>query len=332
MLWAIAGLALLLGLCYLAIKHLLKPIGRLQVAVQRISNGDFSARTNIRGSNDLAVLAQSVDSMSGRIQQMLDAKRELLLAISHELRSPLTRARVAAELLGPSRNQRKLIVDIDEMEKLIARLVESERLQTHAVLNLKDVDIGELVSHSVNSFESTIIWSAPPTPLIMHVDESRLQVLLRNLIENALKHGSPSANTVATVRITLDSDESELTLTVSDSGPGIGSEHLSSVTEPFYRPDGSRTRKTGGFGLGLHLCKRIVEAHGGELLIDSPGSDGTGVRVTVILPRGLPSSGSSDAWWYADTDVEAFHYVSVIRRQKSIVPAGCRASVRISYY
>ncbi len=290
LLWAIAGLALLLGLCYFAIKHLLKPIGSLQDAVQRISSGDFTARTNVAGSNDLAVLAQSVDSMSGRIQQMLDAKRELLLAISHELRSPLTRARVAAELLEPSRHQHKLICDIDEMEKLIARLVESERLQTHAVLTLKDVDIGQLVTQSVNSFDAEIIWSAPHSPVILHADESRVLVLLRNLIENALKHGSPSPETPATVQIALNNAESEITLTIRDNGPGIESQHLSSVTEPFYRPDGSRTRKTGGFGLGLHLCKRIVEAHGGKLLIESSADDNAGVCVTVILPKGLTSS------------------------------------------
>ena len=290
LLWAIAGLALLIGLCYLAIKHLLKPIGSLQEAVQRISSGDFTARTNVRGSNDLAVLAQSVDSMSGRIQQMLDAKRELLLAISHELRSPLTRARVAAELLEPSRHQQKLISDIDEMERLIARLVESERLQTHAVLNLKDVDIGQLVTQSVNSFDAEISWSAPHSPINLHADESRILVLLRNLIENALKHGSPSPETAASVRIALNDNDSEITLTISDNGPGIDSKHLSSVTEPFYRPDSSRTRKTGGFGLGLHLCKRIVEAHGGKLAIQSPAHDDTGVCVTIVLPKEQRSS------------------------------------------
>jgi len=118
---ALGGLTILLALCYLCIRHLLKPIGKLQSTVQKITEGDLTARANAKGSDDLAVLAHSVDRMSRRIQQMLDAKRELLLAISHELRSPLTRARLATELLEPSRHQQKLKTDIDEMESLISR-------------------------------------------------------------------------------------------------------------------------------------------------------------------------------------------------------------------
>lgn len=288
LLLAIAGLALLLGLCYFAIRHLLKPIGRLQATVSKISMGDLTARTYAKGSGDLERLSNSVDEMSGRIQQMLDAKRELLLAISHELRSPLTRARLATELLEPSRHQHKLVQDIDEMESLIAALVESERLQNHVVLDLHRIDLNKIISDIVGSFDTSITWNASVTPCLITADEARLHVLVRNVIDNALQYGKSSESDIAEVTVQLDANDTEVKVTITDNGPGIDSGHLDSVTEPFYRPDASRTRQTGGMGLGLYLCLRIAQAHGGNLTIESPQNENIGVRATISLPR-IPS-------------------------------------------
>lgn len=286
LLLAIAGLALLLGLCYLAIRHLLRPIGHLQSTVQKISMGDLSARTHATGGGDLERLSNSVDEMSGRIQQMLDAKRELLLAISHELRSPLTRARLATELLEPSRHQSKLIKDIDEMDNLIAALVESERLQNHVVLDLHNIDINNVISDAVSSFEIPIHWLASDSPCMLNADEARLLVLVRNLISNAMQYGKTPGSDTAEIHVQLDSTDTEVQIVITDEGQGIESEHLASVTEPFYRPDASRTRQTGGMGLGLYLCQRIAQAHGGSLTIESPHDDDkVGVRAIIQLPR-----------------------------------------------
>ena len=284
LLLAISGLALLLALCYFLIKRLLKPIGQLQSTVQKISDGDLSARTGATGNDDLAALAQSVDQMSERIQQMLDAKRELLLAISHELRSPLTRARIATELLDTSKHRQKIINDIDEMESLIARLVESERLQSHVVLDKKLWDVQKLVDDTVSTFDANIQTHHANATMEAYVDPIRLQVLLRNLLENALQHGQAADGKETVVSVHLSATDTMLQLLVTDNGAGLAEEHLSSVTEPFYRTDASRTRKTGGMGLGLYLCKRIAEAHGGLLTVDNKGEEQTGVCVTVKLP------------------------------------------------
>ena len=284
LLLAISGLALLLALCYFLIKRLLKPIGQLQSTVQKISDGDLSARTGATGNDDLAALAQSVDKMSERIQQMLDAKRELLLAISHELRSPLTRARIATELLDTSKHKQKIINDIDEMESLIARLVESERLQSHVVLDRKLWDVRKLVDDTVSTFDANIQTHHANATIKAHVDPTRLQVLLRNLLENALQHGQAADGKETVVSVHLSATDTMLQLLVTDNGAGLAEEHLSSVTEPFFRTDASRTRKTGGMGLGLYLCKRIAEAHGGLLTVDNKGEEQTGVCVTVKLP------------------------------------------------
>lgn len=286
LLMAVVALAILLGLCFLAIRHLLRPIGLLQQTVQRISEGDLSARTRQAGGDDLSVLAQSVDQMSERIEQMLEAKRELLLAISHELRSPLTRARIALDLLDPSPYQQQLVKDVEEMEALIAQLVESERLQSHVVLDVKQHEFKYVVSTVVHSIDFPVHWVEPPDSYPIRADEARLAVLIRNLINNAIEHGKPVDNRQAEIFVALTRSQGQYQLTVTDNGPGIDRKHLASVTEAFYRPDASRTRKTGGIGLGLHLCKRITNAHGGSLEIQSPKTGAVGLEVTVNLPAG----------------------------------------------
>ncbi|MFK7994487.1 MAG: sensor histidine kinase [Granulosicoccus sp.] len=282
---ALLGLALLLTLCFLAIRHLLKPIGKLQATVQQIRDGDLNARTHAKGSDDLALLAHSVDQMSERIEKMLNAKRELLLAISHELRSPLTRARIACEMLEPSRHQQKLINDIEEMERLISQLVESERLQTHVVLDLQKHNMKRIVSDTVDEFDTFIDWQEPIDSFFIKADKTRLQILVRNLINNALQHGKPFSGEPVHVKVQLQKNDDQIMMIVTDNGPGIDEAHLPSVTDAFYRPDASRTRKTGGIGLGLHLCNRIAEAHGGALTIESVRNNNVGLRIVVTLPK-----------------------------------------------
>lgn len=287
LIYAITGLALLLGLCYWLIRRSLAPIGRLQTTVQAISGGDLSVRTSESGSNDLAQLANSVDTMAERIQKMLDAKRELLLAISHELRSPLTRARVAADLVNESSFQQKIIQNIDEMELLIGQLVESERLQEHSILNCKPLELNSLISDVVESLNSNINWVPNSQPILVEADETRLSLLIRNLCINALTHGKHDAAEQAEVAIDLKVTDASIIIEVNDAGPGIRADHLESITDAFYRPDVSRTRGTGGFGLGLYLCLRIAEAHGGTLKIESPGNQGAGTKAIVDLPTSI---------------------------------------------
>ena len=289
LLFALLGLTLLLSLCFLTIRHLLKPIGRLQNTVVKISEGDLSARTQAKGHDDLARLSQSVDEMSGRIQQMLDAKRELLLAISHELRSPITRARVAAELLEPSRHQNKLIADLDEMESLIAQLIESERLQTHVVLDLQELELIACVKKIVSTYGDSVNLNTPEGELFVSADVARIELLIRNLIVNAQTYGKHEKDASALVEVRVWAALDQIKISVIDQGPGIAEAHLASVTEAFYRPDASRDRKTGGVGLGLYLCKRIAQAHGGTLSVVSPYSNDCGTAVIVTLPYEPPS-------------------------------------------
>lgn len=272
-------LAALLGLtlaAYAYVRRMLRPLQHIGEGVARFGAGDFSRPITQVRRDELGDLADRVNTMATSLQGMLDAKRALLLAISHELRSPLTRARVNAELVGEGEHKEALLRDLSEMRDLISDLLESERLATgHAALQTERVDLAALARELVTTqfagaaLALEIDASLPP----LQADPMRLKLLLRNLIDNALRH-SAGATVSPTVKLALEPD-GRIALGVRDFGPGVSDEQLQRLAEPFYRPDSARTRASGGVGLGLYLCKLVAQAHGGELRIRrlQPGLD-----------------------------------------------------------
>jgi len=275
---------LLLALCYLILRRMLKPVQDIKVGVKRMGSGDLNYRVPVRADNDLGELATSINTMAGDIEQMLDAKRQLLLGASHELRSPLTRAKVALQLLDESPNRNRIEEDLAEMEMLITDILESERMKSgHAALERSGVDMAELVATVVNELQAVDLDVEIANDLPeLSLDSTRIHILLRNILSNALTHGS-NTDRHPTLSIYQLPEKEQLVIDVSDHGPGIPSEHLDAVSEPFYRIDGSRTRNTGGFGLGLHLAKLIAEAHGGHFVVESRTADETTASGTTIL-------------------------------------------------
>lgn len=287
-LWiALAAVALVLLGGWWIIRRQLRPIGAIKHTVSRISQGELQARTGISGHDDLATLGSSIDGMAARLQDMLDAKRELLLSVSHELRSPLTRARVALELLPDSSARERVSQDLVEMSDLIDGLLESERLrEAHAALDTQQLDMRALVTDTANALLSTHDAKAsiivPDAALLIEGDAARLSVLVRTLVHNAVTHGCTDAAT-ADVTVTLVERENDIELCVEDRGPGIAEERLERVTEAFERLDASRSRNTGGVGLGLNLARLVAEAHGGSLELEN--RDGGGLRARARLPK-----------------------------------------------
>lgn len=278
----------MLMLCFLVIKRMLRPVRDIRDGVKLMGEGDLSHRVPIRHDNDLGQLAGSINTMASDIEQMLDAKRQLLLGASHELRTPLTRAKVAVQLLDESKQRQLLEEDLLEMEQLIADILESERMKSgHAALHQTPVDLIKLAQSVVNEMHSdNIIVQSPSSISLIQGDETRLRILIRNLLSNAIKHND---NDRAKVSINIEQIHEQIQLSVSDSGPGIAEEHINTVTEPFFRIDQSRTRATGGFGLGLHLAKLIAEAHNGSLHIKSStaGNGTSGTNIVITLPLSL---------------------------------------------
>ncbi|MEQ1802122.1 MAG: HAMP domain-containing sensor histidine kinase [Gammaproteobacteria bacterium] len=269
--------------CYFAVRWLVRPIKWIQKGTARIGQGDLDYRIRSTRRDDLGDLANDINHMADDVKDMLEAKQQLLLAISHELRSPLTRAKVALEFLEDGQVKHDLLGDVREMEKLIADLLESERMNAgHTTLRRSTVELGSMLQGLINTefhdrFERVNLH-LPAQPLVRDIDEVRVRLVAKNLIENALRYTPPDG---PPVEVELSAKPGMVILRVRDHGPGIPKEHLPRVTEPFYRADPARSRSTGGLGLGLYLAKRIAEAHRGSLVIESELGHGTLCTVTI---------------------------------------------------
>jgi signal transduction histidine kinase len=290
--YALAGLLLLTALAWWYVRRQLQPLAAIAEGARRFGRGDFGEpilAQACQARGELGELASTVNTMGRDIHQMLEAKRALLLAISHELRSPLTRARLHAELLpedGEAAPQREaLLRDLKEMTDLVGDLLESERLaRGHAALQREPTDVPALAAEVLHDLGAR--HAAAPNVRIkaatdlgeIHVDRARVRLLLRNLLDNALRHGAGAAQPP---EVTLARREGALHIEVRDHGPGVPDEQLTHLAQAFYRPDSARTRATGGVGLGLYLCRLVAQAHGGHLEL---GAARPGLRARAVLP------------------------------------------------
>lgn len=260
LLWAVPALLVVTGLAFGIIRHMVQPLHALAVGAEAFRRGEFAHRVPVIHGDEIGDLAQRFNQMAADIQAMLDGKRALLLAISHELRSPLTRARLHAELVAEGASRDALLDELAQMRDLITALLESERLGSgHSALQLSDCDPTELVREQAQpGVELHIEPDLPPLKL----DRLRVQLCLRNLVQNALRHNDAA---LGAVQLRLERAGQGVRLTVRDFGPGVPPDALPQLGQPFYRPDEARTRHGGGVGLGLCLCRLVAEAHGSRL-------------------------------------------------------------------
>lgn len=270
---------LTLLLLFVLIRRSLKPLTPINDAVVRIGQGDLLHPLEPTGSIEFKNLGQGINEMSKQIHSMLEAKQQLLLAISHELRSPLTRARVNLELIADDATRQALVDDIREMESLIALILESERLnQPHAVLNRTVFQLDEMIRELLNEFFADRSIITDLTAVSINADRPRVELLVKNLLDNAFKY---SGKLDASPQIRLIKHQQDIIIEVQDHGCGMDQQALSQATEAFYRADPARQRATGGFGLGLYLCQKIVDAHQARMHIQSQLGEGTLVRITL---------------------------------------------------
>jgi len=277
----LGGMLCLLWLAYAYVRHLFKPLDDIRAGALRYGDGDFSSPIPLRRNDELGDLAAQVNAMAGGLRRLLEGQRGLLLAISHELRSPLTRARLNAELVAEGESRDALLRDLGLMRDLIGDLLESERLAGGAVaLQTEATDLNGLVRDLVaqqfggQAVALALDASLPHLPL----DRARVQMLVRNLLDNALRHHAGDGQ----VHLSTVLERDRVLLIVRDHGPGVPAEDLQRLAQPFYRPDAARSRGSGGVGLGLYLCRLVAQSHGGTLMLRNAEP---GLEVTAALPR-----------------------------------------------
>ena len=269
---------------YIVIRRVLRPLRALGEGVARLSGGELDVVLPSPTRDEFGVLTNTFNEMVGRVRDMIRARDQLLLDVSHELRSPLTRLRVAIELLPDESRRAAMAGDIAEMEAMIAELLELERLRDGRGLRIARIDLAEIVREVVGSNRSVHIVSLP-RELPIDADAEKMRIVLRNLIENAIKYSLPDSGPV---EISAACDAESVVLRVTDDGPGVPDEDRATLFEPFFRVNRSRTKSPAGYGLGLSICKRIVEAHGGTITMQN--NAGRGATFVVSLPRFSPSS------------------------------------------
>jgi signal transduction histidine kinase len=267
------------------------PVERLTAAVDAFGAGDLSARARVAAPGEVGQLARSFDDMAGRIERLLRAERELLANVSHELRTPLSRIRVALELAaeGDAERARRTLseigADLAEVERIVEDVLTTARLTAGEAafpLRRERLAAQDLVArvaerfHAAHPGRTLEVRAAEGLPAL-DADPVLLRRALDNLLDNAAKYSAADAP----VALEAAGEGGRLRVEVRDRGIGIAPEDLPRLFTPFFRTERSRARAAGGTGLGLALARRIVEAHGGTVAVESEPGHGTVVRVAL---------------------------------------------------
>ena len=276
------GLVLVTTLiAYVSLRFLLRPLRTLSDGVARLSEGELDVVLPSGARDEFGVLTAAFNQMVGRVREMIGARDQLLLDVSHELLSPLTRLKVALELLPSGEKRQQMAADIAEMEIMISELLELERLRDGRGVRLVRQDVTALLRDVVDTFRDRapgVRLNMGTQEVAIDVDPDKLRIVFRNLLENAVKYSLPDSKPV---QVSIATDTGTVVVRVSDDGPGIPAADIGNIFEPFFRVDRSRSKKTGGYGLGLSICKRIVEAHGGSLAVENNPTRGASFIVTL---------------------------------------------------
>jgi signal transduction histidine kinase len=268
------------------IRKILRPLSLLTKAAEKAGKGNLDQHIEINSKDELGVLAGAFNHMIRELKKMIASREQLLSDVSHELRTPITRAWLALEMMPESSQKESIAGDLREMENLITEILESERLRNGSIkASMKPTKVSELLENLEKKYHhrSSRFQIGPITEeLYILVDNTLIMTVLGNLLENALKYSSPEDKPI---EINVINRDDKILIRIEDHGSGIPPEKLPYVFEPFYRADESRSKKTGGYGLGLHLCKRIMNIHNAEIQLENKFPEGLTVYLIFQYPE-----------------------------------------------
>jgi two-component system osmolarity sensor histidine kinase EnvZ len=272
------GLALLFFMvAIIFMRNQIRPIRRLAVAAERFGKGSNVQPFKPSGAREIRRATEAFFSMKDRITRSVQQRTAMLAGVSHDLRTPLTRMKLQLEIMGKSPDADAMRADIDDMEAMVEGYLAFMRGEGDE--ESQSVDMVTLLDRvALNARRQGFAVSVEaPKSLTLEIRANALERALSNFVENARKYAH-------TAHITLWPDEHNgwAGIVIDDDGPGIPPEKYDDVFKPFYRLEGSRSRKTGGIGLGMAIAQDIVLSHGGRILLDR--SPLGGLRVVIHLP------------------------------------------------
>lgn len=271
-------LTLMLALVLYAItRNITRPLSDLARAADAVGRGESHPPLEERGARELRDATRAFNTMQDRLHRYLDSRTRVLAAMSHDLRTPLTRLRLRAESIEDPETQARFIADVDEMSQMVGgalNLFKGLNDAEAAVPIVVDDLIAALQTEYAELGASFAIEGHSGAPI--RAKPQALKRCLSNLLHNAVKYAERAVVHIA--------DGRELVISIRDEGPGIPEADLEQVFEPFYRVESSRNRDTGGTGLGLSIARDIAQAHGGSITLHNLPAGG--LEAVVTLPRG----------------------------------------------
>jgi two-component system osmolarity sensor histidine kinase EnvZ len=275
-LWMIGSSLVLFIVAAIFLRNQVKSLRRLAVAADRFGKGRPIAFSKVEGALEVRQAAVAFIQMRDRIQRQIRQRTEMLAGVSHDLRTPLTRMKLALELLGDGATVAELKSDVVEMERLVHLYLDFARGEgTETPIETDLAPLLEDIAASVRR-EGTELSLDQPSELVVPIRPNALRRCLGNLIANSARYGSH-------VWLTSRPVEDGVDILVDDDGPGIPSSERDHVFQPFIRLDASRNPSTGGVGLGLTIARDVARSHGGDVRLET--SPQGGLRARVHLPR-----------------------------------------------
>ncbi len=271
---------ILVALFWFVLTRLAGPLYRLSQAANRLGRGEGVEELDLTGPSEVRDLTRAFNHMQARLTRFISDRTRLLAALGHDLRSPLTAMRVRAELVEDDETRDRLIGSIGEMQTMVDSTLAFAR-------GLAESDTSETVD--LNAFLTTLIEDISATGDTIVLDgapgihvtlrPNAMRRAMRNVIENAVRYGGEA-------HISVGRTDVAATISVADKGPGIPEEDFDRVFEPFLRLEASRSRETGGSGLGLSIARTIIHAHGGAITLENRPEGGLLVTITIPLDSG----------------------------------------------
>ena len=271
-------------------RRLARPLDQLASAAREFGEGNTAARAKLARNDELGNVGRAFDEMADRTAIVMAAQRQLMADVSHELRTPLARIRVALELAAEDPAAAKDVLadvgtDLDEIDQLIADILTTARLDSqHAHVDRRPARLDEIVEQAAQRFTTR----HPNRKLETALEGEKRDIacdplLLRRALDNLLDNAAKYSDAGTPVSLAVAPNGTRVAFEIVDRGIGMTSDELERAFTPFWRADGSRTRKTGGVGLGLALARRIARAHGGDVTLESAPGKGTRARLDVPL-------------------------------------------------
>ncbi|HEX3125360.1 MAG TPA: ATP-binding protein [Rhodanobacteraceae bacterium] len=321
--WMHVALAMAISACFalLLAAYITAPLARIRASARRVARGDLSAHIGdlrFGRSAEILALASEFDQMTARLRDLVEGQRRLIRDVSHEMRSPLSRMRVALELAranvkeallepaetlqesatagrepGAARNFSgteavnqldRIEREAERLEEMIAQAIQLTRMETTTPSKVEDVALDQLITDIASdaAFEAQArpcaLHIAQNEPLVVRAEADLVASAIENVVRNAVKYTLADS----TVSIRLDRVERQARVRVRDCGPGVPQGDCARIFEPYFRTDAARQRKSGGSGLGLAIAKRAIERQGGR--IHATNADGGGLEVEILLP------------------------------------------------